>query len=121
MNSAHSCHYAHLKQEKSAECGTTNHRSYSLLMKPISSYQKLKPIYNRYKASKDKKKFLRGFERKITLFDVTVREIKKVGIEKLPSAQKLKAELQKIQSKEKDNRKICKSNILLETAKKNVK
>lgn len=64
---------------------------------------------------------LRRFERKITLFDVTGRKIKKVGIEKVPTAQKPKAEFQKIQSKEKDNHKIYKNDILLEKAKKNVK
>ena len=35
----------------------------ALLGKQIDTYRKLKPVYNRYKASKDKEKFLRGFER----------------------------------------------------------
>ena len=33
------------------------------LEKQIDTYRKLKPVYDRYRASKDKKKFLRGFER----------------------------------------------------------
>ena len=61
--------------------------------KQIDTYRKLKPIYDRYKASKDKEKFLRGFEREIILFEATAREIKKAGLTKLPSAEKLKSEL----------------------------
>ena len=33
----------------------------TLLGKQIDTYRKLKPVYDRYKASKDKEKFLRGF------------------------------------------------------------
>ena len=65
----------------------------ALLGKQIDTYRKLKPVYDRYKASKDKEKFLRGFESEIILFEAAVREIKKAGLTKLPSAEKLKAEL----------------------------
>ena len=65
----------------------------SLLKKQIGTYRKLKPVYDRYKASKDKEKFLRGFESEIILFEAAVREIKKAGLARLPSAEKLKAEL----------------------------
>ena len=65
----------------------------SLLGKQIDIYRKLKPIYDRYKASKDKEKFLRGFESEIILFEAAAREIKKARLTKLPSAEKLKAEL----------------------------
>ena len=65
----------------------------SLLGKQIDTYRKLKPVYDRYKASKDKEKFLRGFESEIILFEAAAREIKKAGLTKLPSAEKLKAEL----------------------------
>ena len=58
--------------------------------------RKLKPIYDRYKASKDKEKFLRGFESEIILFETAAREIKKAGLTKLPSAEKLKAELNEL-------------------------
>lgn len=64
--------------------------------KQIDTYRKLKPIYDRYKASKDKGKFLRGFESEIILFEAAAREIKKAGLTKLPSAEKLKAELEGI-------------------------
>ena len=65
----------------------------ALLGKQIDTYRKLKPVYDRYKASKDKEKFLRGFESEIILFEAAVREIKKAGLTKLPSAEKLKEEL----------------------------
>lgn len=64
-----------------------------LLRKQIDTYRKLKPVYDRYKVLKDKEKFLRGFESEVILFEVATREIKKVELAKLPSAEKLKAEL----------------------------
>lgn len=68
----------------------------ALIGKQIDTYRKLKPIYDRYKASKDKEKFLRGFESEIILFETAAREIKKAGLTKLPSAEKLKAELNEL-------------------------
>ena len=65
----------------------------ALLGKQIDTYRKLKPVYDRYKASKDKEKFLRGFESEIILFEAAAREIKEAGSTKLPSIEKLKAEL----------------------------
>ena len=65
----------------------------ALLGKQIDTYRKLKPVYDRYKASKDKEKFLRGFESEVILFEAAAREIKKAGLTRLPSAEKLKAEL----------------------------
>ena len=61
--------------------------------KQIDTYRKLKSVYDRYKTSKDKEKFLRGFESEIILFEAAAREIKKAGLTKLPTAEKLKAEL----------------------------
>ena len=66
----------------------------ALLGKQIDTYRKLKPVYDRYKASKDKEKFLRGFESEIILFEAAAREIKKAGLTKLPSSDKVKAELE---------------------------
>ena len=65
----------------------------ALLGKQIDTYRKLKPVYDRYKASKDKEKFLRGFESEIILFEAAAREIQKAGLTKLPSAKKRKVEL----------------------------
>ena len=66
---------------------------FSLLGKQIDTYRKLKPIYVRYKASKDKEKFLRGLESEIILFEAAARDIKKAVLTKLPFSDKLKAEL----------------------------
>ena len=65
----------------------------ALLGKQIDTYRKLKPIYDRYKMSKDKEKFLRGFESEIILYEAAAKEIKKAGLAKLPSTEKLKVEL----------------------------
>ena len=65
----------------------------AIIGKQIDTYRKPKPVYDRYKASKDKEKFLRGFESEIILFEAAAREIQKAGLAKLPSAEKLKAEL----------------------------
>ena len=83
----------------------------ALLGKQIDTYRKLKPIYDRYKMSKDKEKFLRGFESEIILFEAAARDIKKAGLTQLPSSEKLnglaarktvlQAELRKIQREEK--------------------
>ena len=65
----------------------------AILGKQIDTYRKLKPIYDRYKTSKDKEKFLRGFESEIILFEAAARDIKKAGLAKLPSTEKRKAKL----------------------------
>ena len=67
---------------------------HALLGKQIDTYRKLIPVYDRYKASKDKEKFLRGFESEIILFEAAAREIKKAGLTKLPSPDKVKAEME---------------------------
>ena len=73
-------------------------------------------IYDRYKASRDKEKFLRGHESEIILFEAAARECKRLGAVPLPATERmqaeidelnarkaiLKAELQKAQRKEQD-------------------
>ena len=85
-------------------------------MKHVSTYRQLKPIYNRYKASRDKEKFLRGHESEIILFEAAARECKRLGAVPLPATERmqaemdelnvrkaaLKAELQKAQREEQD-------------------
>ena len=61
----------------------------AILGKQIDTYRKLKPVYDCYKASKDKEKFLRGFESEVILFEVASREIKKAELAKLPSSERL--------------------------------
>lgn len=68
----------------------------ALLSKHIATYRKLKPTYDRYKASSDKEKFLRGFESEIILFEAAARAIKTSGIGKLPSSERLQAEIDEL-------------------------
>ena len=85
-------------------------------MKHVATYRQLKPIYDRYKASRDKEKFLRGHESEIILFEAAARECKRLGAVPLPATERmpaemdelnarkavLKAELQKAQREERD-------------------
>lgn len=65
----------------------------AILQKDAATYRALKPTYERYKAAKDKEKFLRGYESEIILFEAAARTIRGAGLEKLPSAEKLKADM----------------------------
>ena len=65
----------------------------ALLGKQIDTYRKLKPVYDRYKASKDKEKFLRGFESEIILFEAAARECKRLGAVPLPAIERMQAEM----------------------------
>lgn len=70
----------------------------SLLMKHAATYRKLKPIYDSYRKSSDKEKFLRGHESDIILFEASARALKEIKIEKLPSNEKMKAEYEALAS-----------------------
>ena len=70
----------------------------SLLMKHVAAYRKLKPIYDSYRKSSDKEKFLRGHESNIILFEASARALKEIKIEKLPSDEKMKAEYEALAS-----------------------
>ena len=65
----------------------------ALKMKHVAAYRQLKPIYDRYKASRDKEKFLRGHESEIILFEATARELKRLGTVPLPTTESMKTEL----------------------------
>ncbi|RHO29761.1 relaxase/mobilization nuclease domain-containing protein [Amedibacterium intestinale] len=64
----------------------------ALLGKQIDTYRKLKPVYDRYKASKDKEKYLRGHESEIILFEAAARALKEMQIKKLPDLAALRKE-----------------------------
>ena len=51
----------------------------SLVMKHAGTYRSLKPLYEQYRHSKDKEKFLRGHESGIIIFEAAARELKKLG------------------------------------------
>lgn len=71
----------------------------SLVMKHAVTYRQLKPVYDRYRQSKDKEKFLRGHESEIILFEAAARELKKMGAVPLPSTESMKTELDALAGK----------------------
>ena len=62
-------------------------------MKHAATYRQLKPVYDRYRQSRDKEKFLRGHESEIILFEAAARELKRIGAVPLPSTESMKTEL----------------------------
>ncbi len=68
-------------------------------MKHVGTYRQLKPIYDRYKASRDKEKFLRGHESEIILFEAAAREWKRLGAVPLPTTESMKTEIDELNAK----------------------
>ena len=54
------------------------------------------PLYDQYRQSRDKEKFLRGHESEIILFEAAARELKRLGAVPLPAAQRLRAEMDEL-------------------------
>ena len=74
----------------------------ALLIKNVSTYKELKPLYNEYKKSRDIEKFLRGHESEIILFEAAARALKASGVSgKLPDLAALKADYKRL-TEEKD-------------------
>ena len=65
----------------------------ALVMKHAGTYRQLKPLYDRYRKSNDKEKFLRGHESKIILFEAAARELKRLGAVPMPTTESMKTEL----------------------------
>ena len=69
----------------------------ALLIKHIETYRELRPLYDEYKKSRDKEKYLRGHESEIILFEAAANALKAAGISgKLPDSAKLKADYQRL-------------------------
>lgn len=68
----------------------------TLVMKHAETYRQLKPIYDRYRKSNNKEKFLRGHESEIILFEAAARELKRLGAVPLPTTESMKTELAKL-------------------------
>jgi hypothetical protein len=75
---------------KGAERRTTE---LALVEKHVTIYRQLKPVYDRYRQSRDKEKFLRGHESEIILFEATSRELKRMNAVPLPPTESMKTEL----------------------------
>lgn len=65
-------------------------------MKHAATYRQLRPMYDRYRQSRDKEKFLRGHESEIILFEAAARELKRMEAVPLPSTESMKEELAKL-------------------------
>ena len=50
----------------------------NLIAKYAATYRKCRPVYNRYRKSEDKEKFLRGHESEIILFEAATRELRRL-------------------------------------------
>ena len=68
----------------------------TLTMKHAATYRQLRPLYEEYRQSRDKEKFLRGHESEIILFEAAARELKRLGAVPLPAAQRLRAEMDEL-------------------------
>ena len=68
----------------------------NLIAKYAATYRKFRPVYDHYRKSDDKEKFLRGHESEIILFEAAARELKRLGVVPLPAAEKLERELSEL-------------------------
>ena len=69
----------------------------AVLIKNITTYKELKPLYDEYKKSRDKEKYLRGHESEIILFEAAAKALKASGVSgKLPDPAKLKADYKRL-------------------------
>ena len=64
----------------------------SLLIKHTTTYKRLKPLYDEYKRSPDKEKYLRGHESEIILFEAAAKALKCMQVKKLPELAALRKE-----------------------------
>ncbi len=64
----------------------------SLLIKHTTTYKQIKPIYDEYKRSSDKEKYLRGHESEIILFEAAAKALKDMQVKKLPDLAALRKE-----------------------------
>ena len=71
----------------------------SLVMKHAATYRQLKPLYDRYRKSGNKEKFLRGHESEIILFEAAARECKRLGAVPLPATERMQAEMDELNAK----------------------
>ena len=68
----------------------------TLTMKHAATYRQLCPLYDQYRQSRDKEKFLRGHEGEIILFEAAARELKRLDAVPLPATQRLRAEMDEL-------------------------
>ena len=77
--------------EHQAEQNGTNYKA-----KLRAAIDRLRPLYDQYRQSRDKEKFLRGHEGEIILFEAAARELKRLDAVPLPATQRLRAEMDEL-------------------------
>ena len=68
----------------------------TLTMKHAATYHQLRSLYEEYRQSRDKEKFLRGHEGEIILFETVARELKRLDAVPLPATKRLRAEIDEL-------------------------
>lgn len=68
----------------------------TLTVKHAATYRQLRPLYEEYRQSRDKEKFLRRHEGEIILFEAVARELKRLDAVPLPATQRLRAEMDEL-------------------------
>ena len=68
----------------------------TLTAKYAATYRQLRPVYDQYRQSRDKEKFLRGHESEIILFEAAARELKRLDAVPVPATKRLHAELDEL-------------------------
>ena len=71
----------------------------SLVMKHAATYRQLKPVYDLYRQSRDKEKFLRGNESEIIIFEAAVKELKRLDAVPIPPTAGMKEEMSKLKAR----------------------
>ena len=89
-------HDAAAKAVKQAESRLSD---LSLLIKHAATYRQFKPIYDEYRKSPDKEKYLRGHESQIILFEAAAKALKEMQIKKLPDLAALRKEYDSLNDK----------------------
>ena len=73
-----------------------------LIRKYAETYRQLKPVYDRYRKSRDKEKFLQGHESEIILFEAAARELRSMGAVPIPVAEKIEQEQAELSERQKE-------------------
>ena len=89
-------HDAAAKAVKQAESRLSD---LSLLIKRAATYRQFKPIYDEYRKSPDKEKYLRGHESQIILFEAAAKALKEMQIKKLPDLAALRKDYDSLNDK----------------------
>lgn len=71
----------------------------SVVHKHVEIIHQLKPVYEKYRQSNNKERFLRGHEHEIILFETALRELRKQNIHPIPSLSNIQLGLNDLQNK----------------------